>query len=395
MVGTMKNAFFRYRIFSIILSIFILLIKSAFSQGGYCGDNPYYSECECYHWKYTDCNTLKELPTDNPISMKFIYWPNFTPAAPHIAYYNYQLLKDYPEGDKKTLQFNKDNQNSLIDESRAEWSSTSDGYLPGLIWETTSEGSNFLWATDPELFIDYAFSGLAWTQDAVDDYPDLQKIKPKAQCNPGGIRLNNEILFHSAIFFNNTPEFWNNNYVHNYRWTTAKINESNPCRGTGYMCLDFKVIAIHELGHFVGIGHEGGLEYCVMFPGPYYQQYFHNDVPDKLCKCDIANFRVTYCRNPFLEVKDEWGKFNDVKIELFPNPSENIFIIKLFIPKTQKLQINILDTYGKKIVNLADRIFIEGIEEIKINSDEYYSGTYLINAKSGNKFYYKKLVIDH
>jgi glycosidase len=62
----------------------------------------------------------------------------------------------------------------------------------------------------------------------------------------------------------------------------------------------------------------------------------------------------------------------------YPNPIENISVVKFGLSKESKVKIDVLDLTGKKIAALVNEKFIKGEYEIELNANNYSNGTYIL-----------------
>ncbi|MDP2364814.1 MAG: hypothetical protein Q8M94_13735, partial [Ignavibacteria bacterium] len=200
-----------------------------------------FGQCQNLHFQASSCNNEIEFSTTTPLINDCEHWPEpVVNNDPHIARYQNQLTINAPTGPNRTIQFSANDAQSLMDWARANWSQQC-STPRGLVWQTTTTGGRFYWEIDPA---NIGATTFAIGNSALDPN-NLSHIVDLSNCSPSSPRRISEILF------NNTSDMYRT--LPEYRWTTTP----NACSGTQFTCLDFQGIALHELGHYVGLAHDG------------------------------------------------------------------------------------------------------------------------------------------
>jgi len=330
-----------------------------------------YCQCQNYHFQASSCTNETVVSTTTPLILGCEHWPEpVINNDPHVARYQNQLTINAPTGPDRTIQFSANDAQSLMDWARGYWSQQC-STPRGLIWQTTATGGRFWWATRAS---DIGATTFAIGNSALDPN-NFSHIVDSTNCSPSSPRGISEILF------NNTNEMYTR--LPQYRWTTTP----NACNGTQFTCLDFQGIALHELGHYVGLAHDGS-QTSVMAGG-----YRGRIVVFEMC--DVDRFRRLYCLNSVgrpVDVKEEIRP-DEIKLEIFPNPSSNFFTLKFNLKSGNHISIYISDNSGKEISLIADEIFNDGNHEISFPIFDIPSGNYFIRLEFDKTIISQKFII--
>lgn len=77
----------------------------------------------------------------------------------------------------------------------------------------------------------------------------------------------------------------------------------------------------------------------------------------------------------------------------FPNPVQDLTIIKYTINQTEKIELSVFDPFGKKIVTLLNKVQYPGNYDITFNAKELSNGTYFYRLTTGKGFQTKKFSV--
>jgi hypothetical protein len=310
------------------------------------------------------------ISTTTPLIDNCEHWP--APVInndPHVARYQNQLIINAPTGPDRTIQFSANDAQSLMDWARANWSQQC-STPRGLVWQTTTTGGRFFCEIDPSEIGSTVFGSTFATLDP----NNITILVDSSNCMPNASPI-------SKIIFNNTSDMYRT--LPEYRWTTTP----NACNGSPFTCLDFQGIALHELGHYVGLAHDGS-QTSVM-AGYYRGRIVVFEM------CDVDRFRRLYCLNSVgrpVDVKEEIRP-DEIKLEIFPNPSSNFFTIKFNLKSGNHISIYISDNSGKEISLIADEIFNDGNHEISFPIFDIPSGNYFIRLEFDKTIISQKFII--
>lgn len=328
-------------------------------------------QCNNRHFQPIDCNTYERvISTTTPLIDNCEHWP--APVInndPHVARYQNQLTINAPTGPERTIQFSANDAQSLMDWARAYWSQQCSSPR-GLVWQTTTTGGRFFWEIDPAEIGPTVFASVF----AALDPNNITHLVDSSNCMPNASPI-------SKIIFNNTSNMYRT--LPEYRWTTTP----NACNGTPFTCLDFQSIALHGLGHYVGLAHDGS-QTSVMAAG-YRGRIVVFDM------CDVNRFRRLYCLNSVgrpVDVKEEIRP-DEIKLEIYPNPSSNFISLKFNLQSVNHIRIYILDNSGKEISLIADEIYSDGQHFISYPTNDIPSGSYFLVLELKKSIITQKFVL--
>lgn len=323
------------------------------------------AQCNNLHFRASSCFEETVISTLTPLNDGCEHWPAPVSVGeePHIARYQNRLTINAPIGPDRTIQFSANEAESLMNWARAHWSLQC-GTPRGLAWETTTNGGIFYWSTDATVI---GGNTLGIGNSALNPN-DLSIFVDASNCSPSSPRNISEIIF------NNTEEFFSQNPQR--RWTTTP----NACDGTPFTCFDFQSVALHELGHYVGLAHDGS-QTSVMAAG-----YRGRMVVFEMC--DVDRFRRLYCLgsvgNP-VSVNEQFSP-EIINLGIFPNPSNSNYInIRFKLPKSELVHIFITDISGKELAWIANEFFESGYREIMFPVFDIPSGSYFVNLLLSGK----------
>lgn len=102
-------------------------------------------------------------------------------------------------------------------------------------------------------------------------------------------------------------------------------------------------------------------------------------------------FKVSIVKNSLSVDEIQLNQDNIYNLKLYPNPTKNNFSVEVFIPNTEKTQIEIFDLLGKKIKSVSIEKNI-GKHTIPLDLRDVSSGEYILIFKNGNTVIEKKIV---
>lgn len=311
-----------------------------------------------------------------PIDDHCLHWPRRPGAGsnePYTAYYNTQLASGYPTDTAHTHNFDPALLTPLMDDARCRWTKQLDGDFR---WQPTTTGAVFAFSSREEDFYDGAAEAIGITVYTVISDSTLARIVPTSEC--GSKESGNARNIDTRISFNNTDVFYQND--RRAHWTT----DYAACRGQGRNCLDFYSIALHELGHFLGLGHERRYEH-VMYPD--------YEGPKQLSLCEANTLRRLY--SPFRveravdnsgcdssPVEEQWHNHTpvvDFGLKAYPSPIvSNEMTLLYTLPQATMVEVFLLDVLGNRIAEYVRRYQGESTHNSTLSVAALPSGTYVV-----------------
>lgn len=94
-----------------------------------------------------------------------------------------------------------------------------------------------------------------------------------------------------------------------------------------------------------------------------------------------------------LESVDDLVATDLMKYRVYPNPSKGGLTVSLTSNKEHKLEIELIDIYGKKVKDFGAYNTQKGVFKIKLATDELRVGTYFIKLSTGNEVSYEKVML--
>jgi len=87
----------------------------------------------------------------------------------------------------------------------------------------------------------------------------------------------------------------------------------------------------------------------------------------------------------------ELGPNNIYNLKVYPNPSNGLFSIEVFIPNTEKSVLEVYDILGKKVKSVQIEKSI-GLQTIPLDLSKSASGEYIVVFKNSTNVIEKKII---
>lgn len=357
-----------------------------------------------------NCNGEGQKPVysnQSPHDYNCKHWPVLDGNVTHIAYFQDNLSINFPPSEV-CYYFDVTEAKAAIQRAMSIWAKQccvlDDRRL---IWATTENGGNFRWNIFDEgrgdinngtfnKYLKPSSAGIAvW---AVKNENNLNHYVPYSQC-AGDFLLNS-----SQVIINNSMQFRFYLSEKKFKWTTDPskcFTEYNneygffelKCivNGVKYTCIDFQSLALHEIGHYLGLSHLDFISGNVM-RGNSVTAYWSG-----LHDCNADHFRKLYCPECIgLPASiDPWFLENILNIELKVHPSpysSGDFFINFNLPVDGEVEIQIINTNGQS-VNILKNYFSKSEYSIPVNVTEFSSGAYILSVYYKNRFHKTKFII--
>jgi len=107
---------------------------------------------------------------------------------------------------------------------------------------------------------------------------------------------------------------------------------------------------------------------------------------------DSCNFMNQITQEVIIETTNVVDLENDFDVQIFPNPNQGRFNLKIENIKQQEFKIDVLDLYGKEWFFFTKKIS-EGITLEKIEIDFLPKGIYFIKIKNDSRLIVKRVVV--
>lgn len=386
---------------------------------------PALGSCIVYHGNQLldyDCGTLSCYTTFNPVSQRILdctnnynrlracfdlitpgkssltpiadyclHWPRRPGAGgsePYTAYYQTQLLSGYPTGARHANNFDPLILTALMDDARCRWKKQLDEDFE---WQPSGIGAVFTFSDVPADFYGGAEQAIAITVYTVRMNGTLMEIVPYSEC--GSKQFGTDVNTDTRISFNNTEAFYQNNP--GYRWTT----NYTACGG-GPNCIDFSFIAFHELGHYLGLGHEDYSYDHVMHGLPY-------NGPKQLTMCDANKVRRIYapsrvhaaidnsdCTTSSAEEQQSHPPVLDLSLKIYPSPVLSGEVTVTYkLPHAGRIRLFVTNILGARVLDMADRYQEGGIHSMSLSLKQLTTGNYLVCIQTDDGMNLQKISI--
>lgn len=83
--------------------------------------------------------------------------------------------------------------------------------------------------------------------------------------------------------------------------------------------------------------------------------------------------------------------FDDLKVDIYPNPSSNDFNLKISALKPEEVTYEVMNEFGQSILKNHKKLH-QGENNIILETDDLSKGIYFLKIKQANKIYIKKLI---
>lgn len=357
--------------------------------------DPATASCTSQYYRDSNCITAYDpSPTTlTPVQDSCMYWHRRTTptgVGPHIVYYQYDMSRA-PIGTTRVLHFLTQSLDSLLEIARCRWTrQLIGGELEWSELANPNEGGIFRWSQVEQDFELIPGMFIALTRHAL-HANDLTKIVAASPCGSTG-RQNAQ----SEILFNDTQEF----YVFNphYRWTT----DYHTC-GYSPRCLDFESIALHELGHYLGAGHQENPTSVIW--GGYDGRNVHvhqcdaNAVrrlysPQLLAQTPVPLPDNSVCSAPTgVEEQPVTSVIVGPDVQVYPMPiTDGRFSIRVQLEIPTRVAFSILDVTGRTVQTLSDTYQLPGEQHYSFSVD-LRAGTYFLKVETGAGSSMEKIVV--
>lgn len=324
-----------------------------------------------------------------PIDDHCLHWPRRPGAGgnePYTAYYNTQLTNGYPTDTAHTRDFDPALLTRLMDDARCRWAKQLDGDFR---WQPNAIGAVFAFSSDRDDFYGREEDGIAITVYTVMGDSTLARIVPTSEC--GSKEHDGNRNTDTRIAFNNTDAFYRRDP--RARWTT----DYAACRGQGRNCLDFYTLALHELGHFLGLGHERR-----------YEHVMHPDYagPKQLSLCEVNTLRRIYAPSRVGQAVDNSGCDSspveesipipvvDFGLKAYPSPIVNNEMMLLYkLPRAATVEVFLLDVLGNKVAEYIHRYQGAGTHGSALSVAALPSGVYVVCLRTDEGVQMQKVLV--
>jgi len=363
----------------------------------YGGINPLYVQpwgCMPLYFDQPDsCNELLwQYETFDPLSRICLHWPSV--AGPgvgiHRVYYQYDfdpvLLPALPN----VRSFNPNDIQALLDRARCRWEAQIDQLTPPMTdvfeWAQTNQGGRLYFTTDFTEINDNVLAAahiIALTKSARNLNAQWQLVDSSA-CGQAQ-SFNNR----SEIVFNNCTQFYQFNP--HRKWTT----DVNGCGG-GPDCIDFYAVALHELGHYIGLAHQLRNHETVMLV------HDISPMPTLMTQCDADNTRRLY--NPArigypVDNSYDCSRFTDVAeagesiITFIVVSDGEEFIARYAMQKGGYVRLELVDVLGHMVAPVTDAELPAGSYSSVLPTGSLVSGAYFVVMKTADGVHVQKFFV--
>lgn len=345
------------------------------------------------------CNASYEpFTTLTPIPENCPRWPQRAGPGvqPAVAKFQYDFdPAETPRG-WQAQEFTYSEMMSLLDVARCRWEKQIDSPNINMFdWEQTTTGGRMYFTTNPILIADAPMARmlLAAVTYGARDPNALSYFKDSSQCGPQ--RSGENFKKRSELVFNNSDAFHSTN-PHRH-WTT---NTEGSC--INGFCYDFFSIAQHELGHYIGLGHEIRNPDASMFLSTIWP------MPFNLTLCDADNARRLYnptlvntapdntsCMIPTEVIETESpSKIGENTLTVYPSPNYgDICTVKYSLNQDALIQISVVDLFGNQVMPVIEKQRQAGIYQSSFSTETLQGGAYLVTLQINETYLAQKFVL--
>ena len=89
-------------------------------------------------------------------------------------------------------------------------------------------------------------------------------------------------------------------------------------------------------------------------------------------------------------LRENW--LNEVSIQIFPNPAQKAQTLKLPNKSPNRVQINLYDISGQKVMEVYNGLSVQGQQEFEVDVSHLPNGIYFYHFKVGEEWQYLKTV---
>ncbi len=326
---------------------------------------------------------VRDLNTDYPLTIISPHWPTVPgPGGPvHQARYQYNFEPITLPSDPLFIRgFNANDIPAIADRARCRWEAQIDQLSPPVTnnfeWVETTTGGRFYFTKDP---LDYdpeyplaAYTIFAETKTAFDS-TDHWMLRDTCRCGYSLSWKNR-----SEIVFNNTAIL--HELKPHIRWTT----DISIC-GDGPDCVDFYTIALHEMGHYLGLSHQYYNHRLIMSKAEIWPKQSEMTPPD------AENIRRLY--NPSrlnapVDNSYDCSRFTDVQEYEHRMPGFRIvgelgdYSAVYILPSTGSVELDIYNAIGQKIISVFRGVQPVGEHIMYLPTQMLAAGVYLVRIKT-------------
>lgn len=328
---------------------------------------------------------LSPRSTRNPQADNCPRWPDRVGpgAQPAVARFQDDFDPAYCPTGWQAVDFNYADIVPRMEAARCRWERQMDNMAPpnninAFDWEQTTTGGRFYFTIDAA---DLSFDPLGGTSIIAVTYdarnPNaLSTFVDSSSCgsqeDPASFKGRSEIVF------NNTRALLAANP--HRRWTT----NTGSCNS--HECYDFYAIALHELGHYIGLGHDMGNTQTIMFKTTVWPML------TPITECDADNARRLYIPWRVGERPDNTGycgSITDVEqpqsipdktaLAVYPSPAySGSCTVRYALPTAGFVRLSVVDALGTTVYSLAEQHCEQGVHTLVFPTDRLATGIYFV-----------------